>query len=183
MSFLDGIKQKLTGLDRQTVFKKIFSYTWQGVVLLLIIYGISKWQARDLLPSETAAPEFELQALSGKTFSLSDQKGKSVVLYFFAPWCTVCKASFHNLKDLRDAREDREVMVFAVGLGYSNIGEIEQFAKDRDPNVPVLLGTEKTARDYLVSAFPTVYFIDSQGNVADKVIGYTTELGMRLRVP
>jgi peroxiredoxin len=161
--------------------RKIGSWALQLAILAVVLWGVTRWQARRLLSTESPAPAFNLQALDGSSYSLPDARGRKMVLYFFAPWCTVCSYSSHNINALRQARPDDELAIYAVGLEWEQSAELEQFAKEHELRVPVLRGDDELRRAYRVDTFPTVYVVDERGAVADRVIGYTTELGLRLR--
>lgn len=140
------------------------------------------WQTRNLLDVSKKAPNFSLQSLDGDTFTLDTSGKRKTVLYFFAPWCTVCNLSSHNIVSLREALEPKNVAIYAVGLSYSRREEVKAFAEDHKLTVPVLLGSEEIGREYKVKAFPTIYIIDGEGNISGRVVGYTTELGLRVRL-
>lgn len=161
--------------------KKALSWALQAMVVLGVLWAVSEWQARRLLDEQTQAPAFSLPTLEGEQVSLQAASGRKVVLYFFAPWCSVCNYSSHNINALREARTESELAIYAVGLGYDEPSEVAGFAKEHELSVPVLLGSEEMRRAYQVDTFPTVYIIDEQGRIEDRVIGYTTELGLRLR--
>jgi peroxiredoxin len=161
--------------------KRATSYALQALVVVVILWGVTWYQARRLLPARVEAPGFALSSLGGDAHRLSDVRGRKVVLYFFAPWCTVCEFSSHNIRALRNARTDEELAIYAVGLGWEEPGELVQFAKDHELNVPVLKGGPAVQRAYRIDTFPSVYIIDEQGRIEDRVVGYTTELGLRLR--
>ena len=79
---------------------------WKSILVnttlvVLVIWGVGQWHARNLLPESDAeaVPDFELQSLVGTSHSLHASDG-AVFLYFFAPWCTVCRFSISNLNDL-----------------------------------------------------------------------------------
>ena len=161
--------------------RRVVSIVAQVAVVAAVVFGIAEWQARDLVPRRSAAPGFTLRALDGAEVALSESRGKTVVLYFFAPWCGVCSASSKNVVALREARGEDEVAIYAVGLDWSTTGELSRFAREHELNVPVLLGDDGVRRSYSIQAYPTVYVIDDRGRVRDRVVGYTTELGLRLR--
>jgi len=161
--------------------RKAIEWGVQALVVIVVLWGLTAWQGRHLISDHEPAPGFELETLDGDTVSLADARGRPAVIYFFAPWCTVCNYSSHNIVALREARPEEELAVFAVGLGWEDAGDVRRFARDHELNVPVLLGDERIQRDYKVTSFPTVYVVDPAGNVSDAVVGYTTELGLRLR--
>jgi len=142
----------------------------------------SWWQNRGTLAADNQpAPDFKLQALDGTTYQLSDVKGKEVLVYFFAPWCSICRLSADNLNDLRAARSEDELLIVMLALSYDDRKEVEDFVADLDLKVPVLMGSEQQIADYQITGFPTYYVIDEAGTLASRFMGYSTELGMRVR--
>lgn len=165
----------------------IKKHKWASIVLELLLIVLfllvfSWFQNRGTLAADgKPAPDFSLQSLDGKTYQLSQYKGKKVLVYFFAPWCGVCHLSGGNLNDLRAARSDDELEILVVGLSYEHAAEIQDFANDLQLTMPVLYGQEQQMLDFQIKGFPTYFVIDEQGNVIHRSVGYSTELGMRLR--
>ncbi|MCF6301199.1 MAG: TlpA family protein disulfide reductase [Proteobacteria bacterium] len=161
---------------------KLGSFFLDLVFILLILFAFSWWQNRGTLVVDGAvAPDFQLASLDGKTYNLADYRGKQVLLYFFAPWCGICHASAGNLNDLRAARSEDELVILMIGLSYESVDELHEFSKDLDMQVPILLGSDQLGIDYKIKAFPTYYVIDEKGVLKSRALGYSTELGMRLR--
>ena len=153
-----------------------------AIIIFVILMIFSWWQNRGTLPaSGQSAPEFTLTALDGTSHQLRQYQGKQVLLYFFAPWCSVCRLSAGNLNNLRAARNEDELLILMVALSYENNAEVEGFVTDLDLKVPVLLGTNQQLQDYQIVGFPTYYVIDKAGNLINKSMGYSTELGLRYR--
>ena len=153
-----------------------------AILIFLVLMTFSWWQNRgSLAAAGQAAPDFELLALDGSRHQLSEYQGKEVLVYFFAPWCTVCRLSADNINDLRVARDEDELVILMVGLSYENQAEVEAFVIDLDLKVPVLLGSHQVMEDYQIVGFPTYYVIDEAGSLASKSMGYSTELGMLVR--
>lgn len=151
-------------------------------VLVLVMVAISWWQNRGSLAAKGQdAPDFVLPSLANKTYQLSEYRGKEVLVYFFAPWCSICRLSADNLNDLREARSEDDLMIMMVALSYENVAEVEAFVEDLDLQVPILLGNEQQTQDYQIVGFPTYYVIDQQGKLQSRSMGYSTELGMRVR--
>lgn len=172
--------------DRTTAAKptwkrRFVSYGLQALVVAAILWGVTWYQARRLLPARAPAPEFALVSLAGDPHRLADARGRKVVLYFFAPWCTVCEFSSHNIRALREARTNEELSIYAVGLAWEETAELADFAREHELNVPVLKGNPKVQQSYRIDTFPSIYIIDEEGRIEDRVVGYTTELGLRLR--
>ncbi|TDR16876.1 TlpA family protein disulfide reductase [Marinicella litoralis] len=152
------------------------------LLIVAVMLAISWWQNKDTLAAQgQPAPVFDLLALDGTSHQLEDYQGKQVLLYFFAPWCSICKLSADNLNDLRAARSEDEWVILMMALSYGNRIEVTQFVADLDLQVPVLLGTAQQMVDYQIQGFPTYYVIDETGHLAAKSMGYSTEIGLRLR--
>ena len=151
-------------------------------LIFLVLMAFSWWQNRGTLAADNQpAPDFKLQSLDGATYQLSDYKGKEVLVYFFAPWCSICRLSADNLNDLRADRAEDELLILMVALSYEGRKEVEEFVSDLELTVPVLLGSEQQMADYQITGFPTYYVINETGKLASRSMGYSTELGMRVR--
>jgi peroxiredoxin len=159
----------------------IAEWSIRFALLVAILLGITAWQTRNMVASGARAPALDLVDLGGNPVSVSANSGKKVVLYFFAPWCTVCHASSGNVNALREAYEKEELAIYAVGLAWESKKELHRFADEHELTVPVLIGTDRTADAYRISSFPSVYILDEEHRVAHQLVGYTTEWGLRVR--
>lgn len=158
---------------------RIAGWLRTAVLAGLLIWGVSAWQARDLVPEQEFAPQFRLYARDGQTYSLSQAKGKTLLLYFFAPWCTICHLSIDNLEDLRVSRQGEDFLIWVVALSYQSPREVEAFLAQHELNLPILYGDAQLAHNYRIGAFPTYYVIDPEGRVEHRTVGYSSELGLR----
>ncbi|GHG60943.1 thioredoxin [Alishewanella longhuensis] len=170
--------------------------SWILSILLAVslFLGISWYKERGLLAQASAAPAFIAVTLEGELFrsaqllergipeqQLSEQQiqGQKTLLYFFAPWCGICRLSMPNLKYLQADNEG--LAVYAIALQYDSAEQVSEFIADLDLQVPVLLGNQQMATDYQIQAFPTYYVIDENGHISAKSLGYSTALGLWLR--
>ena len=164
------------------IYKRSLTILLEAAVIVAILVAISWWQNRGLLAvNESVAPDFALKSLEGEVVHLSAHRGQQVLLYFFAPWCSVCRLSADNLNDLRAVRSQQELQIFMVALSWQNRQEVEEFVQDLELQVPVLLGYPQQLEDYKIKGFPTYYVIDEAGVIQSRSMGYTTEWGMRIR--
>lgn len=175
------MKTKKEPKQKKSLKRVIAEWIVQIAVLTAAVVGVSLWQTRNMVNSGAPAPSFALTDLHGNRVSLSDTEGKSVVLYFFAPWCSVCHAASHNINALRAAYDTEELTIYAVGLGWETTRALHEFAQKHDLNVPVLIGEEQTSADYRISSFPSVYILDDTHRISYRLVGYTTEWGLRVR--
>jgi peroxiredoxin len=172
-------------VERDTV-EKLWKRRWvrlsvDAILTLLVVGAVMGWQTRHLLGGGEQAPAFALRDLDGKTWRLEDLKGKPVLLTFWAPWCGVCKAESPNLSAVRSAVGE-DAQVISVALGWEDLGAVQRYVSDQQVDYPVLLGNEQIREAFRIEAFPTTYFISEDGRIKHTTVGYTSELGMRLRL-
>ena len=144
----------------------------------MLFWAVLAWQGRDLLEGGRLAPPLTLQTLEGARFDLAELRGHKAVVAFWAPWCSVCKVEMPTLRKLAADL----VPVVSVALAYPDRASVERFADEHAEGLPVLLGTEQTADDWSVQAYPTLYVVDEEGRIEHAVVGYTTAIGLRLRL-
>ena len=112
------------------------------------------------------APNFSLKASDGKTYKLSDFKGKTVVLDFWAMWCGPCKKKMPKIQKLHDLYQKKNVEV--IGMLAMNPGA-EKMAKTyftkKNYTFKLLYGNNKLTEDYGLQFLPTVIVIDKNGKI------------------
>ncbi|RKO65939.1 TlpA family protein disulfide reductase [Desulfofundulus salinus] len=111
------------------------------------------------------APDFTLTTTGGKEVSLSNFRGRPVVLNFWATWCPPCREEMPAIQSFYEKRGG-EIQVLAVNLTASekSAAHVKDFLKAGGFTFPVLLDTRNTtAQEYLVRAIPTTFFIDREG--------------------
>jgi thiol-disulfide isomerase/thioredoxin len=158
--------------------RKALSLLFDVTVIVAVFLSIHAWQTRQL-PLDEPAPPTLLERLDGSGFANAVQVGKPGIVYFFAPWCTVCKTSIDNLDDL--VREGDIAWGSAIALDYGSEAAVRDFVADTGVTLPVLMGHAGTAADWSIRAYPTYYVIDSAGDISSRSVGYSTWLGMRAR--
>nr|WP_307990796.1 cytochrome c biogenesis protein/redoxin [uncultured Niameybacter sp.] len=118
------------------------------------------------------APDFTLTDQYGNTHTLSDYKGKTVFLNFWATWCPPCKAEMPDIQDLYETRGLNKEDVIVLGVAFPNMGDekskegIIEFLEENEYTFPVVMDEEGAlAYYYGISAFPTTFIINRDGNV------------------
>lgn len=134
------------------------------------------------------AYEFEMEDQFGNVHRLDDYKGKVIFLNFWATWCGPCRNEMPEIQMLYEEYaaqgENAEVAVIGVaGPGMGGEGsreEITAFMEENGYTYPVLMDeTGEMFSYYGISAFPTTFMIDREGNVYGYVSGQLTEDIMR----
>jgi len=150
--------------------------------VVAIVVAIGWWQTRHLLPGGTIAPAIVTTTINGESFDLAAHKGKTVLVYFFAPWCGVCKVSAGNLTWIKSLTDPAKTTVVAVALDYESRASIDGFVKETGlEGVTTPIGNDAIRDAYRISAYPSYYVIKDDGTVAFVSVGYSTFLGMLIR--
>lgn len=126
-----------------------------------------------LKPGSTA-PDFTLNALDGKQISLTDYRGKKVILNFWATWCPPCREEMPEMQRFYKEYEQQDVEILAVNLEYSETKpeKIRDFVKEYDLSFPIPLDERNTiGKQFRAVSIPTSYFIDERGIIQKMHIG------------
>ncbi len=115
------------------------------------------------------APDFQLQDLNQKTFTLSSYKGKQpVVLFFWTTRCPFCVSELRTLRDMYPEMVKKGWELLAIDVGEYAY-RADRYAKKYALNFKVLLDIDaNVARDYDILGVPTYVFVDKKGCIAFK---------------
>ncbi|PYI54977.1 thiol-disulfide oxidoreductase ResA [Paenibacillus flagellatus] len=143
----------------------------QGVILaaVLLIGGYtigSSLFAEENIPREgSTAPDFSLQGLDGKTYRLSDLRGKPVMVNFWGTWCEPCAREMPAIQRQYDKWKDQGLVVLGLNLDESAV-TVQSFVRQNEVTFPVLFDKELRMRDrYAVRSYPTTFFVDPDGKI------------------
>ena len=147
-------------------------------VIVLIFFLIHTWNTRQL-PQGDAVPTLVLAQLDSPAIEQALPSDGVGVIYFFAPWCIYCRNSIDNLDKL--VANGHIAWARAVALDYENLAEVRQFVAETGLQQPVLLGDQKTIRDWSINGYPTYFVLDANRNITSRSVGYSTSLGLWAR--
>lgn len=109
---------------------------------------------------------------SGSRVSLSDYKGKLVLLNFWATWCMPCRKEMPGMEKLWQKYRDRGFVVLAVSSDEGSPARVKTFTEKFNLSFPVLLDPEdEVGTLYNVSSLPATFLIDRQGRVVSRAVG------------
>ena len=135
----------------------------------------------------TPAIDFTLTDQYGNTHKLSDYKGKTVFLNFWATWCSPCRAEMPDIQKLYESAEaEEENALVVLGVAAPNLEnekseeEIKAFLEENGYTYPVLMDTTgEVFISYGVNAFPTTFMITREGEVFGYASGQLNEETMK----
>lgn len=149
------------------------------VLFLGAFLAIQFWQTRSL-PHGIAPIIVATDLQSGIRKTLPTQSKDVEILYFFAPWCGVCKLSSQNAEIVTHWIPG--VRVTFVGLDYETRDEVLQFVAENHLSSDVVLAGPQTRRDWNIDAYPTAAVINHRGEISSLSVGYSTVVGTYIRV-
>ncbi|PKP07784.1 MAG: hypothetical protein CVU10_07940 [Bacteroidetes bacterium HGW-Bacteroidetes-5] len=134
------------------------------------------------MKTNEAAPDFSLVNIDGKTVKLSDLKGKTVILDFWATWCGPCRASFPAMQQLVDYYKPNPDIVFLFidtfegNTGGTTVDKMRPGAKkvmeEKNFSFNVLFDAgDEVAAKYKVKSIPAKFVIDKNGIMRYKAVG------------
>jgi len=131
--------------------------------------------------------DFTLMDQNGNEHTLSDYKGKVVFINFWATWCPPCKKELPDIEELyKEYNLNQDEVVFLgitnpASAAYPNNTDSEKdeiiaFIEENEYTFPTLFDeTGEVLKNYNISAFPTTFMIDKEGNVVGYVPGMMTK--------
>lgn len=120
----------------------------------------------------TAAPEFSLLDMQGNKVTLSQFKGKVVIINFWATWCPPCREEMPSMEKLYRRFADKGLVMLAVNVEDDGKELVADFLKKAPYSFPILLDEDQSVQEtYGVFRFPESFIIDRNGLVVEKIIG------------
>ncbi len=140
-------------------------------------------EQQDLYP----APDFVLTDQYGNKHSLADYKGKTIFLNFWATWCGPCRNEMPEIQKIYEEtlqEEDSDLVILGIaapGFGQEKSQEeVEAFLEENGYTYPVLMDTTgEVFMEYGISAYPTTFMVDRDGNLFGYIQGQLNEAMMR----
>lgn len=146
----------------------------------VIAAGAAAWYLGPQVTKASTAPNFTLYPGGGaRPVTLSDLRGKVVVLDFWASWCGPCRAAMPALQRLHEAYRERGVVV--LGINVSENGDPYQVAADLGVKYTILPQGDSVAASYNVSGIPTLLVIGKDGAIALRETGWASSHETRMR--
>ena len=158
---------------------------WAAVMLLATIVSIF-WIWLSVVPASATtgglipspregflAPDFTLDTLDGNQITLSELRGKVVVVNLWTSWCPPCRAEMPAIETVYQENKEQGLEVLAVNSTYQDSeANAAAFVQELGLTFPILLDRDgRVSNRYQLRALPTTYFIDRQGIIRSVVPG------------
>ena len=144
-------------------------------VLILALAGCSEQsQAPPSGPPAMGqvAPDFTLTDLAGRSYTLSQLRGKVVIVNFWATWCPPCRAEMPSMEQMYRELFDEGVVILAVNVEKDGRQTVPKLLAEAPHSFPIVIDDrEEVQRRYGVSRFPESFVIRRDGVIDEKIIG------------
>jgi peroxiredoxin len=147
-----------------------------GIVALVVAAGFGYARLAEnkgyALKKGSEAPPFRLPALDGGEVDLASQRGKVVVLNFWATWCPPCVEEMPSLERLHRALAPEGLAVVTVATDEDE-AELRRFVSGRGLTLPVLKdpGGRVAAGEYRTTGYPETFVLDREGHLLEHKVG------------
>ena len=119
------------------------------------------------------APDFLARSLDGSPWSLSQYRGKLILLNFWATWCEPCRKELPDLEQLHQMYSHQGLAV--IGVSGENPDDVRKFLSTEGITFPALHDQENRLHDrYHVNSIPTTYVIGRDGTLLKRIEGYAS---------
>ena len=148
--------------------------TSRGLLLLALAFGPALATSIDQLRPGAPAPPFQLTSSSGKSLSLTDLKGRIVLVNFWASWCGPCRKEMPLLEQLNRQYRSKGVTLVGVDVEPDSAAAID-WLKVTPVSFPILFDVDsRVSKLYQVEGMPNTVILDRQGKVRYVHRGYST---------
>lgn len=167
------IDMKEKKFDYRAVILIVLSITSVLILLLLNRYR-SHYKSVTIVPIGVGlpAPDFTFSGINGNMVSLSDYRGKVVLVNIWATWCPSCVDEMPSMENLYQKLKNEDFEILAVSIDSLGAEVVEPFMKKYKLTFPALMDSEGTLRiAYSTTGVPESFIIDKGGRLVKKIIG------------
>jgi peroxiredoxin len=155
-------------MNIRSIACRVFSLRIVASVAFVVVAG----SASSAIAPTTPAPDFSLHAMSGPNMRLKDQRGRVVMVNFWATWCAPCQQEMPQLNRLYQKYRSSGFVLLGVNVDDDS-SKAADLATKLGITFPVLLDADKTvSKLYDVSTMPSTMLIDRDGKVRYVHRGY-----------
>jgi thiol-disulfide isomerase/thioredoxin len=144
-------------------------------VVALVFAAVRAYRLRDVVSGPF--PERDVTTVTGERLHLGGAQAEAVVVHVWATWCPTCRAMEGAVESAA-----QQLRVVSVAAQSGSDRELRAYAAEHGVTVPIVNDPAgELTRALGVHAFPTTLFLNADGRIVAREVGYTTALGLRAR--
>lgn len=129
-------------------------------------------QQRGLVKPGQVAPDFRLRDMNGQMVSLSDFRGKVVLLNFWATWCGPCRVEMPAMEELYRQYSRKDFEILAVSTDAQGVAVTRPFQQENKLTFPILHDADfRVGLSYGARTLPMTFMVDRNGIVRQQIFG------------
>ena len=136
--------------------------------------------AKEKKTSPGLAPDFTLKTFDGQEITLSQLKGKVVLLDFWATWCGPCRESIPHLILLYKNYRESGFELVGMNVDTGDVEVVRRYIESMDIPYPIVTTPEEVVRTYRVTGIPATFLIDKEGKIREKMVGFNRTIAQQL---
>ena len=153
-------------------------YSWLIYILLFVVVmqAANWWKTRDVTSGNLS--EFTGELLDGSAFTIAEFAGEPILLHFWATWCPICELENNTIQSI-----SQDYRVISIASWSEGESEVKAYMQKNQLTFPVMLDSSgELAQSFGLKGVPTSFIVDPNGEISFVETGYSTELGLRLRL-
>lgn len=156
--------------------KKVYRWLIELTLIFIVLLSIKFWMQRDIVSG--IAPNISSVMVDGQYFDLYKNKKRPILVHFWATWCPVCKLEQSNIQNI-----SKDMPVITIAMQSGNDDELREFMKDEYLFFNTINDESgRLSRLYNIRGVPVSFIINKENKIKFTEMGYTTELGLRVRL-
>lgn len=152
-------------------------YAINAFVIIVVVTGIRLWQQRDMVRG--TAPVLKGVTLTQQLYALPAHPDEPTLVHFWATWCSICRTEQSTIAAI--ARDYPNTITIAMNSGLTN--EVKRYMQEQGIDFRTVNDPDGSISEtWGVHAVPASFIIAPDGKIQFVEVGYTTEIGLRLRL-
>ncbi len=156
--------------------KRWLSWLVYIFLFLVVMLAANWWKTKDAASGNLS--EFSGQLINGTSFTIAEFAGEPMLFHFWATWCPICELEKGTIQSI-----SQDYQVISIASWSEGETEVKTYMQDNQLTFPVMLDTSgELAKSFGVKGVPASFILDPNGEITFVESGYTTELGLRVRL-
>ena len=156
--------------------KRWLSWLLYFVFFIVVMQGANWWKTRNAQSGNLS--EFSGTLINKEPFTISDYTGRPVLFHFWATWCPICDLERNSIESI-----SHDYPVITIASWSEGKDEVSAYMQENELTFPVMLDNSgELAQSFGLKGVPTSFILSPGGEIKFAETGYTSEIGLRLRL-